>query len=73
MFLIFIQEKWTQSTEVQSDLNPAGVQHHPHPLAHGLGWQIPGKLGADRPSIAMSSGDLKFQGVRYNVVVVTPV
>merc|ERR1719422_554585 len=56
--LIFIQEKWTQSTEVQSDLNPAGAQHDPDPLAHGLGRQIPGKLGTDRSSIAMGSGDL---------------
>merc|ERR1719320_245880 len=58
--LIFIQEKWTQSTEVHSDsdLNPAGVQHDPDPLAHGLGRQVPGKLGTDRSSIAMGSGDL---------------
>jgi len=39
-------------------LDSGRIHHNPHPLAHGLWWQVLGELCSDRPSVAMRSGHL---------------
>merc|ERR1719369_378102 len=40
------------------NLDSGGIHHNPHPLAHGLWWEVLGELCSDRPSVAMRSGHL---------------
>merc|ERR1719410_2719454 len=47
------------SSRGRSDnLDSAGVHHDPDPLAHGLGRQVPGELGADGAGVTVSPGHL---------------